>query len=135
MCGQLMLRVGCCCLQVLSPVDGTCLRVLGTPSTHSQVFFLFDCSDGPQEDVGVLGLPTSVALGGEGSVFVTDRRNHRVQVLLPHGDWKVVPTFTALERPWGLAVDANGDVIVSENSGKGVRVVSGWIDGEGPQEG
>jgi DNA-binding beta-propeller fold protein YncE len=69
---------------------------------------------GPGVGPGQFLKPAGVALGRDGSVFVADRCNHRVQHFSAAGKW--VETFGegALEAPTFLTVDRGGTVYVSD---------------------
>jgi DNA-binding beta-propeller fold protein YncE len=58
--------------------------------------------------------PVGVAIGPEGSVYVADAGNYRVQVFSPEGEllqlWEGPSGFT----PWGIAVDPQGSVYVTD---------------------
>ena len=79
--------------------------------------------------------PWDVAVGTDGSVFVADTWNHRVQKFTADGKFiKMWGYFGQAEKPdgfWGprgLAVDKNGNVYVTDTGNK--RVVVFTADGE-----
>jgi DNA-binding beta-propeller fold protein YncE len=77
------------------------------------------------QEPGQLNLPRSVAVAPDGSLYVADTGNHRVQHLAPDGtllaDWG---TFASLDQgeapggtfnePWGIAVAPDGTVYVAD---------------------
>lgn len=71
------------------------------------------------KDPGCLNMPTNVAVGPDGKVFVSDTLNSRVQIF--DGDGEFIGMFGrsgtapgALSRPKGIAVDADGHVWIAD---------------------
>jgi uncharacterized protein (TIGR03663 family) len=84
---------------------------------------------------GTFNEPWAVAIGLDGSVYVTDTWNHRIQKFTASGEFvKMWGYFGQAEKPegfWGprgLAVDKNGNVYVTDTGNK--RVVIFTPDGE-----
>ncbi len=68
---------------------------------------------------GEFNLPTHVAVAPDGTVYVLDGGNFRIQAFTPDGEhlrsWgKVGRNFGDLARPRGLAVDSDGNVYVTD---------------------
>ena len=74
---------------------------------------------------GQLNAPRGVAVAPDGSLYVADSRNHRIQHLT--GDGKVIQTWGTFadvakgqapggtfNEPWGVAVDVDGSVYVTD---------------------
>jgi predicted membrane-bound mannosyltransferase/DNA-binding beta-propeller fold protein YncE len=100
-------------------VDGTVLQVWGT---------FADISKGAAEG-GTFNQPWGIAVGSDGSVYVADTWNHRVQKFTPEGNFvDMWGYFGQAEKPeafWGprdVAVDANGLVYVTDTGNKRVVV-------------
>lgn len=78
---------------------------------------------------GTFNEPWGLALGPDGSVYVTDTWNHRVQKFTPAGDFITMwGYFGQAEKPeafWGprgIAVDAAGNVYVTDTGNKRVVI-------------
>ena len=61
---------------------------------------------------GEFHLVHGVAVAADGTVFVADRENDRVQLFSPEGDY--LSEWTDVQRPTNVAFDAEGRVFVSE---------------------
>lgn len=70
---------------------------------------------------GEFSVPTDVAIGPDGFVYVTDTGNKRVEEFTPDGTYLASYTvsngngFTRWAEPWGIYVDANHDIWVTDN--------------------
>jgi len=76
--------------------------------------------------------PRNVAVGPEGSLYVADSGNHRIQVFDSEGtflrQWgSMGPGEGQFNEPWGIAVDENGDVYVADTWNHRIQV----FDSEG----
>lgn len=94
----------------------TLLRQIGKPSTRHQ-------ATAP----GLFSMPEAVAVDQDGSVYVTDTFNDRVEIFDSNG--KFISTFGQngdaawnLERPKGIAVDSDGHIWVVDAAQNLVKV-------------
>ncbi|MEJ5314307.1 MULTISPECIES: glycosyltransferase family 39 protein [Anaerolinea] len=99
--------------------DGTLLHQWGTFADQSQ-------GDAPG---GTFNEPWDVAVGLDGTVFVTDTWNHRIQAFTPDGTFlRMWGYFGQAETPdafWGprgLAIDQRGRVYVTDTGNKRVAI-------------
>lgn len=99
--------------------DGSLLHVWGTFADSSQ-------GDAPG---GTFNEPWDVAIGPDGTVFVTDTWNHRVQAFTAEGEflrtWGFfgqAETPDAFWGPRGLAVDASGRLFVADTGNKRIVI-------------
>ena len=106
--------------------DGTLLQAWGT---------FKDAAKGAAEG-GTFNEPWGVAVGPDGSVYVTDTWNHRVQHFSAEGQFiNMWGYFGQGEKPeafWGprgIAVDAQGRVYVADTGNKRIAIFS--ADGQG----
>lgn len=94
--------------------------------------------DGGSAKEAQLGRLTDVAVGHDGEIYIADTDNHCVRVVSPDG---VISTFAGrcgqrgfgghnspatealLNRPYGVEVDASGDVYIADTHNQRVRVV------------
>ncbi len=109
--------------------DGTPLHVWGS---------FADLALGPAPG-GTFYEPWGIAVGPDGSVYVADTWNHRIQKFSPEGDfltmWGYFGQAEQLDGFWGprdVIVDPDGRVIVSDTGNK--RVVIFGPNGEGLAE-
>ena len=99
--------------------DGTVLQVWGT---------FADITNGPA-DGGTFNQPWGIAVGQDGSVYVADTWNHRIQKFTPDGQflkmWGYFGTGETPDALWGprdVAVDPQGRVFVTDTGNKRVVV-------------
>lgn len=79
-----------------------------------------------------LASPRSIAVGPDGSIFVADANNHRVQKLSLNGTTETVAGVAGssgsgmaqLNTPTGVAVDTNGNVYVADSRNHRVQMVT-----------
>jgi len=80
---------------------------------------------GPGTQPGMFQAPRQIALAADGSLFVADSRNNRIQHLSPHGQvLKVWGSFAdaskgaapggTFNEPWGIAIGKDGSVYVAD---------------------
>ena len=91
--------------------DGTHLRTIG----------------GRGSDAGAFNVPVAGAVAADGTVYVLDAGNFRVQALTADGDFlrafgQVGSAFGGLARPRGLAVDQLGRIYVSDAAFGNVQI-------------
>lgn len=67
--------------------------------------------DGRAATEASLDAPSDVVVGGNGELFISDGRNHRIRRVDTSGTISTVATLSA--RPQSLALDANGNVVVT----------------------
>ncbi|PKN94231.1 MAG: hypothetical protein CVU44_07470 [Chloroflexi bacterium HGW-Chloroflexi-6] len=120
-------------IQQFSP-DGQVIRTWGTFST-------LDNANAPG---GTFNEPWGIAVGPDGSVYVSDTWNHRIQKFTANGEfismWGVfglTDTPGALYGPRGVAVDSQGRVFVADTGNKRIVIYdpSGNVLGEFGSEG
>jgi len=77
-------------------------------------------------DVKISGVPEAIVVNGQGRVYVTDYDFGRMQVFTNNGEFlwalsseKVLESI--LKRPVGLAFDANGHILIVNQSGNIVQ--------------
>ena len=109
--------------------DGTVLQVWGS---------FADLASGPAPG-GTFYEPWGIAVAPDGSVYVADTWNHRIQKFSPEGEfltmWGYFGQAEQLDGFWGprdVIVDPDGRVIVSDTGNK--RIVIFGPDGEGLAE-
>jgi uncharacterized protein (TIGR03663 family) len=108
----------------------------GTPLHEWGIFA--DLASGPAPG-GTFYEPWGIAVGPDGSVYVADTWNHRIQKFSPEGEfltmWGYFGQAEQLDGFWGprdVVVDADGRVIVSDTGNK--RIVIFGPNGEGIAE-
>lgn len=87
-------------------------------------------SPGGQAQAGTFSEPWGIAVAGDGSVYVADTWNHRIQKFTPQGELLQVfgrPGLVAdgpdhFWGPRGVAVDADGNVYVTDTGNRRVAV-------------
>jgi sugar lactone lactonase YvrE len=108
-------------IQHLAP-DGTVLQVWGS----------FGDATAGQAPGGTFNQPWGIGLAPDGSVYVADTWNHRIQKFTAEGEFVTMwGSFGQGERPdafWGprdVAVDANGNVFITDTGNKRVVIFDG----------
>jgi sugar lactone lactonase YvrE len=117
------------CIRKVAP-DGTVSTLAGTPEEAG-------CQDGPAHEAGFNG-PQGVAVDQEGNVFVADTGNGSIRKISREG---AVSTLAGsaegesghvdgagdtarFDDPVGLAVDADGTIVVADNENQSIRKVT-----------
>jgi NHL repeat len=86
---------------------------------------------GPGSDEGCFVIPHSVAIDGEGRVFVCDRENDRIQIF--SGDGLLQDVWNDVQRPTDIAFDRRGYVYVTELP-RGPLDLKSWRLGRAEEE-
>ena len=95
--------------------------------------------DGGSATSAELNLPSDVLIDGAGNLYIADAGNNRIRKVTPSGTISTIagianngfagdggPAVQAtLNYPWGLALDATGNLYVSEDSNSRVRKITG----------
>lgn len=68
----------------------------------------------PGRGAGELYVPHDLAVDPQGRVLVADRENERIQIFSAEGE--VIETWTDVQRPQGIFIDASGFVYVAEGA-------------------
>ena len=63
---------------------------------------------------GEFHLPHSLLVDGDGTVFVCDRENHRIQVFDADGEFQTI--WTDIQRPMDISEGPDGNLYVSEGN-------------------
>ncbi|GBC76683.1 Serine/threonine-protein kinase PknD [bacterium HR08] len=81
-----------------------------------------------------LNMPVALALGADGTLFIADAGNHRVRAVDPQGVIRTVagggigdggdPRQAALNLPYGVAVDAQGNLYIADTQHHRIRRVA-----------
>jgi sugar lactone lactonase YvrE len=66
--------------------------------------------------------PTGITFDPFGYMYVLDAGNSRIQRWLPGGSYGITVVATSMSTPYGLQVDARGNLIVTDTSNH--RVIS-----------
>ena len=101
--------------------DGTVLHVWGGFGANSE---------SEAAPSGTFNEPWGIAIGPDGSVYVTDTWNHRIQKFTPEGEFVTTWGYgiSQIDDPYGfygprdVAVNANGEVFVTDTGNKRVVV-------------
>jgi DNA-binding beta-propeller fold protein YncE len=96
--------------------DGNTYIADGYGNTRIHVFtadgrLLFSWGE-PGSGPGQFRLPHGIAVGKDGTVYVADRENSRIQLFSPDG--KYLTEWTDVARPCQVAIDGEGYVYVAE---------------------
>jgi hypothetical protein len=92
---------------------------------------------GTRTDLALGGSFSAVAIGPDGSLYFADPNARRIQRRSPAGQLETFATGGLLNRPWGLAFDASGNLMVANRDGYNIlkiapnRTVSIFADGLG----
>lgn len=110
----------------------------GIPYTISTVAGGGDCGDGGPAALARLGAPEGLAVDQAGNLYVSDALDHRVRKISPSGIVSTVAgtgrpgfrgdggpaTAARLNAPYGLAVDAAGNLYIADLGNARIRQVS-----------
>lgn len=66
----------------------------------------------PGTGPGQFGIVHTCCVDGNGTVYVSDRENHRIQIFTPEG--KFITQWTDLHRPNGMFIGKDGNLYISE---------------------
>jgi sugar lactone lactonase YvrE len=101
----------------------------------------FSGDGGPATEAS-LAWPRDIALAGDGRLFIADTDNQRIRVVdLGSGVITTVagdgnptfggdggpPTAASLHRPWGIALDAGGNLFIADTFNNRIRMVTGAV--------
>lgn len=101
-------------------------EILADPYEGKEVSLFADVVHGTEgSETGQFQMPRDVALAADGSIYVTDSNNHRIQHLSPEGEvlhiWGYFADISQGEapegsfyEPWGIAVGPKGNVYVAD---------------------
>eukprot|EP00397_Hematodinium_sp_SG-2012_P035620 GEMP01038336.1.p1 GENE.GEMP01038336.1~~GEMP01038336.1.p1 ORF type:complete len:442 (+),score=107.15 GEMP01038336.1:363-1688(+) len=116
------------CVRKISPIDGTVTTVAGAGSRGYR--------DGRKAEAQ-FAYPTSIAITRTGDLIVADRHNYRIRAISPStGHVKTIAGCAecgsqdgpvdraAFACPWGLALDAEDNIIVGDMWNNCIRMVS-----------
>jgi NHL repeat len=102
----------------------------------------FACGDGGPATMARLDLPAGIAVDASGNIYISDTRDQRLRVVTNGtinkfaGTGKHCPKPTSncgdggpalnanVFNPWGLALDANGNVFIADSSDNRIRKVT-----------
>lgn len=86
---------------------------------------------GPGSAPGEFDVPTEIAVADDGTIWVADTRNYRIQRRDPGGGWtaftQATGDTTTFKLPWGVSVGPDGSIWVAD-TGRG-RIVKMSADG------
>ena len=80
-------------------------------------------------DPGQFHLPHSLLVDNDGTVFVCDRENHRIQVFSADGEFRAM--WTDIQRPMDISEDKDGVLHISEGEVDGSSARVSLLDKEG----
>ncbi len=104
--------------------QGNFVLAFGTPSG----------ADNPQPPMGSFNEPWGIAVGSDGSIYVTDTWNHRIQKFKPDGTFlqawgtladtggKASGAEGNFYGPRGIAIDREGHVLVADTGNKRIQI-------------
>lgn len=78
----------------------------------------YGSSGGQTSGPGHFHTPTGISVAADGTIWVTDTANSRIQLRDPSGGWTVLrdlPDATTFRVPWGVSVAPDGSVWVADS--------------------
>lgn len=101
------------------------------------------CGDGGSALLANITSPTSIALDGSGNLYIADYYDQKIRMVSPSGTITTVAgmggkgftgdsgpaTKARLDRPYGVAVDANGNIYIADSQNNRIRCVIGAKNG------
>lgn len=124
--------------ELLNPTDAAISpdgRKLFVTDSKAHKVVIFDAASGakagefgkPGDKDGELAFPSGLAFGPDGSLFVVDQINSRVQVFSPAGDYlaqfgRLGVGFANFVRPKDAAIDEAGLIYVTDNAFNNIQI-------------
>ena len=81
------------------------------------------CGDGAPAAAALLGKPSGLATGTDGTLYIADSALHRVRAISPTGSITTIADSTQLTSSFGVAVDPSGAILVADGS-NGIRQIA-----------
>jgi DNA-binding beta-propeller fold protein YncE len=93
---------------------------LTTLASAENIAYSIGSNSGSGSDPGQFNYPTNVTLDNNGSIYVTDASNRRIQVFTSSGDYSY--SIVTGHGSNGLALDSKGNIYVNDEGNHRVRV-------------